>query len=216
MIRQDRTVRSVPDMTSVPEISLTPLSSSVEHTGGDDAFGPTFSTWKPVEVPASTRPSPVPLILLALLAGIAAMVLGGAALIAATRPAEKSAPAAPPPARTVTSATSKVERQALALLAKPSTERIVFRGSKGRLVLVVGSAGRAAVLVRGVERAAARPPSYAWIVGSGKVVRAARLSGTEQAVFLRAPVGMKDSVVVAPDRAAALRPRSAHIVALRG
>jgi hypothetical protein len=216
VIRQDRRVRSVPGMTSVPEISLAPMSSSVESTVGDDAFEPTVSTWKAVEVPAPRRPSPTPLVLLALLAGIGAMALGGVAVVAAARSADEPAPPAPPPAKSISAPTPKVERQALALLAKPSTDRVVFRGSQGHLVLVVGSGGRAAILVRGFEHAPARSPYYAWLVRGGKLVRAARFTGAERAVFLSTPVGDKDSVVVAPDRAAALRPRSARIVAVRG
>lgn len=217
MIRQDRTVRSVPGMTSVPEISLAPITQSVESTVGDDVFGPTFSTWKPIDLPAPRRPSPIPLVLLALIAGIGAMVLGGVAVVAATRSTDaQPAPRATPPVKVVSSPTPKVERQALALLAKPSTERIVFRGSRGQLVLVVGSAGRAAILVRGFERAPVDWPSYAWVVRDGKIARTARFTGTERAVFLSAPVRRRDSVVIAPDRATALRPLSARIVALRG
>jgi hypothetical protein len=204
-------------MTSVPEISLAPLSPSVESTA-EDPLGPTVSTWKPmIEVPAPSRPSPTPLVLLALLAGIGAMVLGGVAVVAATRSADESAPPPVPPPKAVSSPTTNVERQALALLAKPSTGRVVFRGSRGHLVLVVGSGGRAAILVQGFARADAGRPYYAWVVGaSGNPFRAARFTGAERAVFLSALVGRKDSVVVAPDRVAALRPRSARIVALRG
>jgi hypothetical protein len=216
MIRQDPTVRSVTGMTSVPEISLAPMSSSVENTAGDDAFEPTVSTWKAVEVPAPTRPSPTPLVALALLAGIGAMALGGVAVVAAARSADEPASPAPPPAKAISASTPKVERQALALLAKPSTDRVVFRGSQGHLVLVVGSGGRAAILVRGFQRARAGWPYYAWVVRGGKLVRAARFTGAERAVFLSAPVGEQDSVVVARDRAAALRPGSARNVALRG
>jgi hypothetical protein len=215
VIRQDRPVRSVTGMTSVPEISLAPMSSSVESTVGDDAFGSTFSTWRPVDMPVPRRPSPIPLVVLALLAGVGAMALGGVALMAATRSADEPA-ASPPPAKFISSSTPKVERQALALLAKPSTDRVVFRGSGGDLVLVVGSGGRAAILVRGFERAPANRPYYAWIVRGAKVVRAARFTGAERAVFLSTRLGRTGSVVVAPDRAAALRPRSARIVALRG
>ena len=204
-------------MTSVPEISLVSLSSSVEATVDDDAFGPTLGPWKPVEVTAPRRPSPTPLVVLALIVGVAAMALGGVAVVAAMRAADEPAPPPPGPAAKVTAAarTPKVERQALALLAKPSTERVVFRGSKGRLVLVVGSGGRAAILVRGFERAQEGWPHYAWVVRTGKIVRAARFTGAERAVFLSVPVGRNASVVVAPDRAAALRPGSARIVALR-
>lgn len=217
-IRQDRTLRSVAGMTSVPEISLVPLPASVETTAGEDAFEPSFSAWKPVEIPPPRRPSPIPLVVLALVAGVAAMALGGVAVVMATRTADGATPPRPAstPAKVVAAPTPKVERQALALLAKPSTERVVFRGSGGRLVLVVGSGGRAAILVRGFERAPEGWPYYAWVVRDGKIVRAARFTGAERAVFLTPRVRRTDSVVVAPDRAAALRPRSARIVALRG
>jgi hypothetical protein len=205
-------------MTSVPEIVLAPLSSSVENAVDNDTFGPTFSSWKPVEVPAPRRPSPTPLLVLAVLAGIGAMALGGVAVVAATRSAdEPTPPPAPPPAKVISSPTSKLEQRVLALLAKPSTDRVVFRGSGGRLILVVGSGGRSAILVRGFEDAPAGWRYYAWVVrGGGKIVRAARFTGAERAVFLSARLGRNDSVVVAPDRAAALRPKSARIVALRG
>lgn len=215
VIRQDRPLRSFTGMTSVPEISLASAPSSVESTV-DAPFGPIVSTWKPVEVPAPSRPSPTPLILLALLAGIGAMVLGGVAVVAATRSADEPAPPPAPPAKAVSAPTPKAERQALALLAKPSTDRVVFRGSRGHLILVVGSGGRAAILIRGFERADTGWPYYAWVVGaSGKPVRAARFTGAERAVLLSTPVGRNASVVVAPDRAAALRPRNARIAAQR-
>ena len=216
MIRQDRALRSVVGMTSLQEISAARPSTATEYQG-EDGEGPTFSTWRTSDVPKPSRPSPIPLVLLALLAGIAAMVLGGVAVVAATRSAEEQTPPPAPPPKAVSAPTPKVERQALALLAKPSTDRIVFRGSQGKLVLVVGSGGRAAILVRGFERADEAWPYYAWIVGAaGKPVRAARFTGSERAVFLSKPVGRMKSVVVAPDRAAALRRTSAHIVAVRG
>ena len=214
-------------MTSVSEISVAPMPPSLESSEVEEAYGLTFSSWKPAEAPRPTRPSPTPLIALALLAGIGAIVLSGIAVVAATRTIEdtpapasepvsepKPAPAAKP---AVPRPLPQVERQALALLAKPSTDRVPFRGSAGRLVLVVGSGGRAAILLRGFERAPAEWPYYAWIVGrSGKPVRAARFTGSERAVFLSRPVGRGASVVVAPDRAAALEPESARLVAIRG
>ena len=204
-------------MTSISEVSLAPMSSSAESAGLDDPFGPTFSSWKPMELPAPTRPSPTPLVVLALLAGLGAMVLGGVAVVAATRSNDGPAVVAPTRKPTVRAAIPRVERQALALLSKPSTDRVAFRGSHGRLLLVVGSGGRAAILIRGFERASVGRPHYAWVVGpSAKPVRAGRFVGTERAVFLSEPVGRKDSVVVAPDRAAALRPASARLVAARG
>ena len=204
-------------MTSISEVSLAPMSSSAEGAGVDDPFGATFSSWKPVELPPPTRPSPTPLAVLALLAGLGAMVLGGVAVVAAARPNDRPAVVAPTLKPTTQAAVLRVERQALALLSKPSTDRVAFRGSHGQLLLVVGSGGRAAILVRGFERAPAGSPHSAWVVGpSARPGRAGRFVGTERAVFLSEPVGRKDSVVVAPDRAAALRPASARLVAARG
>jgi len=204
-------------MTSISEVSLAPKSLSAESAGIDDPFGPTFSSWKPVELPPPTRPSPTPLVVLALLAGLGAMVLGGVAVVAATRSSDGPAVVAQTPKPTAQAAVPRVERRALALLSKPSTDRVAFRGSHGHLVLVVGSGGRAAILVRGFGRAPSGGPHYAWVVGSsGKPVRAGSFVGTERAVFLSETVGRKDSVVVAPDRAAALRPASARLVAARG
>lgn len=213
-------------MASVPEISLPPVSASREGTGLEEAYGLTFSAWKPSEAPRPTRPSPTPLIVLALLAGAGAIALGGVSVLTAMRSGdEPAAPvtpkpvaAAPAPKRAAAPRLPQVERQALALLAKPSTDRVPFRGSGGRLVLVVGSGGRAAILLRrGFERAPAQWPYYAWIVGtSGKPVRAARFTGAERAVFLGVQVPRKASIVVAPDRAAALDPQNARIVAVRG
>ena len=104
----------------------------------------------------------------------------------------------------------------LALLAKPSTERIAFSGSHG-LVLAVGSGGRAAILIRGLERATPGTPYVAWIVAPGAApVRAARFVGTERAVFLSRLLGPRASVVVSTTRPVAARPAGNRIVAVRG
>jgi hypothetical protein len=70
--------------------------------------------------------------------------------------------------------------------------------------------------VRGLERAPAARPYHAWVVGSGKPVRAATFTGVERAVLLSARVARKASVVVAVERAEALRLKTAEIVAARG
>ena len=197
-------------MTSLSETSLRPAPPAVEDL---DALGPTLSSWTSVEIPEPRRPSPAPLVVLGLLAGIAAMVVGAFAVVSAARSAEEPAP--PAPATPTAAATPRVEQQVLALLAKPSTDRVVFHGSGGRLLLVVGSAGRAAILVRGFERAPAGRPYRAWVVGAGKPVRAGAFTGAERAVFLSVPVLRQERVVIARDRAAALRP-SSKLVAARG
>jgi anti-sigma-K factor RskA len=195
-------------MTSLSETSLRPVPPAVEDL---DALGPTFSAWKSVEIPEPRRPSPAPLVVLGLLAGIAAMAVGAVAVVSAARSVEEPAPPAPATA----AATLRVEQQVLALLAKPSTDRVVFHGSGGQLLLVVGSAGRAAILVRGFERAPAGRPYRAWVVGAGKPVRAGTFTGAERAVFLSVPVLRQERAVIARDRAAALRP-SSKLVAARG
>jgi hypothetical protein len=96
------------------------------------------------------RPSPATLAALAVLAGLTAMALGGLAVFTAARSDDSAAPTSVAPAVSAEPG-SAAERRALALLAKPSTERIVFRGSGGRLVLAVGTGGRAALLLRGLE-----------------------------------------------------------------
>jgi len=197
-------------MTSLSETSLRPAPPAVEDL---DALGPTFSSWTSVEIPEPRRPSPAPLVVLGLLAGIAAMVVGAFAVVSAARSAEEPAP--PARATPTAAATPRVEQQVLALLAKPSTDRVVFHGSGGQLLLVVGSAGRAAILVRGFERAPAGRPYRAWVVGAGKPVRAGTFTGAERAVFLSVPVLRQERVVIARDRAAALRP-SSKLVAARG
>jgi hypothetical protein len=204
-------------MTSVSEISVVPASALTDETGGVTNLGPPVATWKPVELPAARRPSPVWLAVLALLAGVGAMALGALAVVSATRSGDDSTATSVPTAQAPTSpALPDVERRVLALLAKPSTQRVVFRGSGGRLVLVVGSGGKAAILIRGLERAPRTRPYVAWVVRSGLAARAASFTGAERAVFLSAAVRPGMSVVIAADRAAALRPGARRIVAVRG
>jgi hypothetical protein len=151
------------------------------------------------------------------LAGIAAMVLGAAAVIAAGGGSRTSIEhAARTTPRSAKPTLSVAERRALALLAKPSTERIVFQGSRG-LVLAVGSGGRAAILIRGLERAAPGKPYKAWIVRPGAVpVRAARFVGTERAVFLSVRPRPKQHVVVSKNRPVGVRPANGSFVAVLG
>jgi hypothetical protein len=170
-----------------------------------------------VDVPSARRPSPLTLAVLGVVAGIAAMVLGAAAVISAggssRTSSERAAGATPVAARPTLVGT---ERRVLALLAKPSTQRIVFRGSRG-LVLAVGSGGRAAILIRGLERAAPGKSYAAWIVTRGAVpVRVARFVGTERAVFLSSRLRPKQRVIVSSVRPVGVRPAHGRFVALLG
>jgi Anti-sigma-K factor rskA, C-terminal len=197
-------------MTSVPEIAVarTPALADVPASGG---LGPPTTTgvWSEVEVPHGRRPLPTTLVALALVAGVGAVALGAAAGIVAMTSSRPSSTSNTPAA----TARSAAEQQVLALLAKPSTERVPFRLSGGHLTLAVGSGGRAAILIRGLKRAAPGQPYAAWVVGSGRPVRAAQFDGTERAVFLSVPLGPRESVVVAQKRPTAIGPQ---VIAFRG
>jgi hypothetical protein len=146
------------------------------------------------------------------------MALGAAAVISAAASTDASPGDT---ARVVSgqrsgSGASDVERRVLALLAKPSTERVAFTGSPG-LVLAVGSGGRAAILIHGLERAASGKPYLAWIVAPGaRPVRAARFVGNERAVFLAGRLGSRASVVVSTSRPVTGQLARNRIAAVRG
>jgi hypothetical protein len=199
-------------VTTVPDIPIVQV-----HAFEEDGTTTAASMWA-LDVPRGRRPSPLTLAVLGVVAGIAAMALGAAAVISAGG----SADAAPDPRTRAVSgepsgpAVAGVERRVLALLAKPSTERISFSGTGG-LVLAVGSGGRAAILIRGLERATPGKPYFAWVVAPGAApVRAARFVGSERAVFLSGRLGRRASVVVSTSRPVAARPAGNRVVALRG
>lgn len=199
-------------MSSASEITVVRMPLPAERRGEGTEVTP---AWAPATQLSRPRgPSPSTLAALAVLAGVVAMVLGGLAVLSAAR---SDSGALPPQASAapVGQGAPVAERRALALLAKPSTERVVFRGSRGQLVLAIGSGGRAALLLRGLEPAAEGRPYVAWVVGPERVVRAGRFTGGERAVFLAAPVGRGASVVVALDRRTALRPGAGRLVAVR-
>jgi hypothetical protein len=154
------------------------------------------------------------LVALASCAGLGALILGVLAGVATLSETDDSSGAVAAVASAAQPAPPQAEQQALALLAKPSTERVAFRGSGGRLLLAVGSGGRAVILVRGLERAT-RPLYGAWVVGSTRPIRAARFDGTERAVFLSVPLRPHESVVVTQKRPARLD-SATQLVALRG
>lgn len=207
-------------MTTVSEIPVVELPAlDAAGIANEGAPLPPASIWA-VELPKARRPSPVALAALGVLAGVAAMAVGAAAVISVSRSADTgSTPRAGAEVAEPTPAAPSVppvERRALALLAKPSTERIVFRGAQG-LVLVVGSGGRAAILVRGLERAPAGKRYSAWVLRPGaRPVRAARFNGTQRAVFLTRPLGPHASVVVSTERPVAGPAARNAVVALRG
>jgi hypothetical protein len=204
-------------VTTVPDIPVVRLPAlEVEADEGGPAEAPA-SIWS-VDPSGGQRLSPLLLTVLGVVAGVAAMGVSAAAVISAgdgASPETVTAPAAtqPPPSAPVI---APVERRALALLAKPSTERVAFRGAP-RLVLAVGSGGRAAILIRGLERAPSGKRYTAWIVAPGSApVAGARFLGTERAVFLARPLGQKASVVVSTSRPLPGPAARSPVAALRG
>jgi hypothetical protein len=203
-------------VTTVPDIPVVHIAAlEGESPAESAAFPPSRVSWAPVDVPPGRRLSPLVLATLGVFAGIGAMALGTAAVIAAgsSGGTARDDPAGAAASRAVPSAPG-VERRLLALLAKPSTARIAF--SRGRLVLAVGTGGRAAILVRGLERAAPGSPYRAWVLTRGRApTRAAEFVGTEGAMFLTVPVPRHSSVVISTERPAA-KPAGRALVAVRG
>ena len=148
-----------------------------------------------IELPPGPRLSPVSLAILAGLAGVAAMTLGALAVVMAGEPGSTPAPTSP-----------TQEQAILSLLSKPSTERIPFLPSGGRLILAVGSGGRAGLVLRGLGPPTAAGVYHAWVrVPSGAPERAAIFTGTERAVSLSAPVppGARVEITIEPSEGAA-------------
>jgi len=214
-----RSVTTVPD---IPVVQLPAIEAdAVVQEGVRISPG---SIWA-VDIPHARRITPVTLVALGVSAGIAAMALGVAAILLAGSASSPSArPSVPPanassaPPSQASAASPAVERRALALLAKTSTERIAFRGAPG-LVLAVGSGGRAAILIRGLAKTPAGTPYNAWIVtrrSRGAPVRAARFMARERAVFLGTRLGPNMSVVVSTGRPVAGPPAANRVVAVRG
>ncbi|HYI73919.1 MAG TPA: anti-sigma factor [Gaiellaceae bacterium] len=205
-------------MTTVPDIPIVQLPALDPDGGTGDSRSAPASIWA-VDIPHGRRLTPVLLAALGVLAGIAAMAVGTAAVISAGSSAEP-APVATTQTEGVTTPPVQpdvpAERRVLSLLAKPSTERVAFRGARG-LVLAVGSGGRAAILVRGLTEAPAGTSYGAWILSPGRgPVRAAQFTGVERAVFLSRPLGPRASVVISTRRPTATAPGRNARVAVRG
>jgi hypothetical protein len=203
-------------VTTVPDIPVVRLPALEVDGDESSPAEPPASIWA-VDPAGGQRLSPLVLSVLGIVAGVAAMAVGAAAVIfagAGPSPEPVTVLSAEPPVAAAPD--SAVERRVLALLAKPSTERVAFRGAPG-LVLAVGSGGRAAILVRGLERAPTGKPYAAWVFAPGAgPMRAARFLGTERAVFLTRPLGKQASVVVSTSHPVRGAPARNRIVALRG
>ena len=159
-----------------------------------------------LDLPRERRPGWPTLAGLAAACGFAAVLLGVWAVVATVRSGDGSAPA---PA---------VERS-LAVLADSRAERIPFRGSLGRIALVVEPEGRAVLALDGLGPAPEGRVYAVWLVrpGSATPLPAGTFSGAERAVPLDrvvprgARVGVTLEWAPAPDRPS----RAVRLAALR-
>ena len=149
----------------------------------------------PVELPPPYRISGATLAALAAVAGMAAIALGTWAFASSIR--EQDAP------RIVRPPISEAA-QAISLLAKPTTVRLPFAGSDGRVVLAVGSNGRGMLVVDGLGAAPVGRTYQAWVVASGRRVAplsAALFTGVETVVPLTARIEPGAAVGISIEKA---------------
>lgn len=198
-------------MSSVPEIRMVRVLDPDQSTQDPQEATVPKASVQPWSVERrAPRLSAAVLVSMALLAGVGAMALGAAAVLRASGGEDSVAGTAATQERDL--------REALHLLAKPSTVRVPFRGAAGTLVLAVGSGGRAALVLRGFALAPAGNVHHAWIVSSGGRARhAASFTGAQQVVPLAGLVDSGSSVVVTTGAPGSRVPpaRGARIVANR-
>jgi hypothetical protein len=136
---------------------------------------------EPVALPPARRPSAATLAGLAAVAAVAAVGLGAVGVVSALDRGPGGSESADADAR-----------RAVALLSKPSTERVPLRGSERAVVLAVGSEARGFLVLRGLATAPTGKAYEAWVVRPGRVpLPAAVFSGSKRLVELsrRVPPG---------------------------
>jgi hypothetical protein len=148
---------------------------------------------RPVELPGESWPST------ATLAGIALAVAGAAIVLVAVALALQVRG----DGETGSGAADAETQRALALLSKPSTERIPLERTNGAIVLAVGTGGLAALVLDDLAPAPAGKAFEAWVVGpGGSTAPAAVFSGEEKVVLLSRPVPAGATVGVTVESAA--------------
>lgn len=157
--------------------------------------------------PAEHRLSGERLAVLASLAGAGAILLGGVAMATTLHSSRSDASATVAGTTTVAKAPSEgVVRSrataAVSFLAKPSTERIPFANSDGRIVLAVGPRGRGVLVLQGLRPATAGTSYVAWLVGrKGRVAGSVGVfSGRSSVVPLSRLVPVGSAVAVTLER----------------
>lgn len=176
-------------MSSVPEIQMVRVLDLEQSTARDEPTTEERPAWGARTSRKPPRLSAPALVVLALVAGAGAMALGAVAVVQASARDDRPAGSALPEERDL--------RQALHLLAKPSTARVPFQGSAGTLVLAVGSGGRAALVLRSFAVAPSGKAHHAWIaIEGGRPRHAATFTGSQQVVPLSGLVVPGSSVLV--------------------
>lgn len=174
--------------------------------------------------PPEHRLSGERLAVLASLAGAGAIVLGGIAMATTLGSSSSDTPPTTPSTPTVASSPSELPgtsariEAAVAFLARPSTRRIPFANSGGRIVLAVGPGGRGVLALHGLRPATAGSAYVAWLVGrKGRIVgRAGVFSGRTSIVPLTRGVPIGSAVAVTLEHAAGKAPtRQLRLVARR-
>jgi hypothetical protein len=166
------------------------------------------STAQPVAAAAEGRSRWTTLAFLAVLAGIAAVGLGGWVLFTER---DGSDP--------VNTAGSVAMQRAASVLADPQAQRIPLAGSVGRIVLFVAKRGDAVLMLKGLGAAPAGRTYQAWvrIPGRGQILPAGTFDGAETFVPLTEWVtpGVRVSVTLEPEGGSAKPSRKARLAAVR-
>ena len=130
-----------------------------------------------VELPPRKRPSGPTIAAFAALAGVAAILLGSWAFVSSVTSDD-------------TSSERAQSEQVISLLSKPSTQRVPVDGSAGRIILAVGTRGRAYLVLDALGLAATDKTYQAWVIKPKAKApeSAAVFEGTEMIVPLSVPV----------------------------
>jgi Anti-sigma-K factor rskA, C-terminal len=172
-----------------------PLVAPVERNGSPvvtaeptpSRASPAGVLGQPVQLPPKPRLSGPVLAAVAALAGVAAIALGATAFAATvdSGSGESSQPAA------------AADQGTISLLAKPSTQRIPIANSGGRIILAVGTAGRAVLVLDGLGLAPEGKSYQAWVIqpNAQAPTSAGVFAGTERIVPLS--VSLRPGSVVA-------------------
>ena len=155
--------------------------SGASHIGAhNDAAGLGSVVFAPLTLPREPRPGWATLAALAIVAGLAAVGLGGWALVAAEAGSSGAG----------TTARETALESTVAVLASPRAVHVPLTASAHRLVLVVGDRNEAVLLVRGLGRAVDGRTYQAWVQrpGSATLLPAGLFDGSDGVVRLIQPV----------------------------